>query len=222
MSENILKHRELEMLLDGLKTHPSPSRFLEQYTIPADLAARILSVATYVYDDISGKTVFDLGCGTGRLAIGAAILNASYVVGFDVDKVALEVAKSNAVKAGVSDKVDWVLCDIAKLEGYCDTVIQNPPFGTGLRGADSIFLRKAIEIGRVVYTIHKSETDEFIRRLIEKYGGSISIVFKCSMSIPRMFEFHRERSYMFQVNVYRIEVNLFDRKVEKESRRTRR
>lgn len=218
MSENILKHRELEILLDGLKTHPSPSRFLEQYTIPADLAARILSVAAYVYDDVSGRTVFDLGCGTGRLAIGAAILGASYVVGFDVDKAALKVAKSNAVKAGVSDKVDWVLCDIAKLEGYCDTVIQNPPFGTGFRGADSIFLRKALEVGHVVYTIHKSETDEFIRRLVEKYGGSISIVFKSSISIPRMFEFHRKRSYMFQVNVYRIEVDPFDREIEEESR----
>ncbi|MBS7611165.1 50S ribosomal protein L11 methyltransferase [Candidatus Bathyarchaeota archaeon] len=216
-----MKRRELEILLDKLKTHPSPSRFLEQYTIPAGLAARILSVATYVYNDISGKTVFDLGCGTGRLTVGAAILGANYVVGFDIDKVALEVAKSNAVKAGVSDKVDWVLCDIAKLEGYCDTVIQNPPFGTGFRGADSIFLRKALEIGHVVYTIHKSETDEFIRRLVEKYGGSISIVFKSSISIPRMFEFHRKRSYMFQVNVYRIEVDSFDRKVEEESRSPR-
>ncbi len=221
MSEHILKRRELEILLDTLKTHPSPSRLLEQYTIPAGLAAKILSVAAYIYNDISGKTVFDLGCGTGRLTIGAAILGAKYVVGFDIDKVALEVAKSNAVKAGVSDKVDWVLCDIAKLEGRCDTVIQNPPFGTGFRGADSIFLRKALEIGRVVYTIHKSETNEFIRKLVEKYGGSISIVFKSSISIPRMFEFHRKRSYIFQVNVYRIEVDSFGRKVEEKNRSTR-
>jgi putative methylase len=219
MLENILKHRELEMLLERLKAHPSPSRFLEQYTIPADLAARILSVAAYVYGDILGKIVFDLGCGTGRLAIGSSILGANYAIGFDIDKIALKVAKSNAVEAGVSDKVDWVLCDVAKLEGHCDTVIQNPPFGTGFRGADSIFLRKALEVGHTIYTIHKSETDEFIRRIVEKYGGSISIVFKSSISIPKMFEFHRKRSYVFQVNVYRIEVGSFDRKVEGENRR---
>jgi len=222
MSESILKHRELEILLDRLRSHPSPSRFLEQYTIPADLAARILSLAAYVYDDILGKTVFDLGCGTGRLAIGASILGANYTVGFDIDKVALKVAKLNAVEAGVSDKVDWVLCDVAKLEGRCDTVIQNPPFGTGFRGADSIFLRKALEVGRTIYTIHKSETDEFIRRLVERYGGSISIAFQYSISIPRMFEFHRKKSYVFKVNVYRIEVGSLDRKVRGENRRPRR
>lgn len=211
---NILKRKKLEILLSSLKNHPSPSRFLEQYTIPADLAAKILSVAAYVYGDIPGKTVFDLGCGTGRLSIGAAVLGASYVVGFDIDRVALEVAKSNSVKAGVSDRIDWVLCDVAKLEGFCDTVIQNPPFGTGFRGADTIFLKKALEVGRVVYTIHKSETDEFIRKLVKEYGGSISTIFKSTVSIPRMFEFHRRRFYRFHVNVYRIEVNALGRKPE--------
>ncbi|MEM2792657.1 MAG: METTL5 family protein [Candidatus Bathyarchaeia archaeon] len=206
MLENIPKRRELEILLNGLKAHPSPNRLLEQYTIPADLAAKILSVATYVYGDISGKIVFDFGCGTGRLSIGAAILGEAYVVGFDIDRVALEVAKLNSVKAGVSGRTDWVLCDIAKVKGYCDTVIQNPPFGTGFRGADRIFLKKALEVGHVIYTIHKSETDEFIRKLVEEYGGSISVVFRSSINIPRMFEFHRRRFYKFQVNVYRIEV----------------
>ena len=201
-----LKRRHLEIALSRLRGHPSPSRLLEQYTIPADLAAEILTLAAYKYGDISGKVVFDLGCGTGRLAIGAALLGAGYVVGLDIDRVALDVAKLNAYETGVSDRVDWVLCDIAVFQSSCHTVLQNPPFGTRLRGADRVFLERAMELGRVVYTIHKSETDGFIRRFVEDHGGSISAVFKAMMTIPRVFPFHEKRVYRFEVYVYRIEV----------------
>lgn len=202
----ILKRRRLEIILSKLKSHPSPSRLLEQYTIPADLAAKILTIAAYKYEDIVGKIVFDLGCGTGRLAIGAAILGADHVVGFDIDRVALNVARLNSVNVGVSDKVDWVLCDVASLEGSCDTVVQNPPFGTGLRYADRFFLEKAMQVSKVVYSIHKSETDGFIRRFVENHGGSVSAVFKAVMGIPKIFPFHEKAVYKVQVNIYRIEV----------------
>ncbi|MCD6444342.1 50S ribosomal protein L11 methyltransferase [Candidatus Bathyarchaeota archaeon] len=201
-----LKRKHLEIVLSKLRGHPSPSRLLEQYTIPADLAAKILTLAAYRYDDIVGKVVFDLGCGTGRLAIGAALLGADYVIGLDIDRIALNVAKLNAYETEVSNRVDWVLCDIAVFQGSCHTVLQNPPFGTGLRGADRVFLKKAMELGSVVYTIHKSETDGFIRRFVEDHGGSISAVFKALMTIPRIFPFHEKRVYKFEVYIYRIEV----------------
>lgn len=201
-----LKRKHLEIALSRLRSHPSPSRLLEQYTIPAELAAKILTIAAYKYGDIAGKVVFDLGCGTGRLAIGAALLGADYVVGLDIDRTALNVARVNAEEAGVSDRTDWVLCDVALFQGSCHTVLQNPPFGTGLRGADRVFLEKAMKLGKVVYTIHKSETDEFIRKFIENQNGSITAVYKALMAIPRVFPFHEKRVYRVEVCIYRIEV----------------
>lgn len=54
--------------------------------------------------------------------------------GFDIDEASLEVAKSNAEKAGVADRVTFQKRDIRDFElkeGYC-TVITNPPYGERL------------------------------------------------------------------------------------------
>lgn len=201
----LMRRRSLKKLLGSLTPAPSPKVQLEQYTIPEDLAARILSLAAYTFDDIIGKVVVDLGCGSGRLAIGAAILGAAYVVGVDLDLEAVKVAKANAEKLGVKAIVDWLIADIDVLSGECDTVLQNPPYGTRRKGADVRFLGKAIEMARVVYSLHKSVTDPYVRRFVEKRGGVITGIFTTRIRIARIFPFHRRRFYPVSVNLYRIE-----------------
>ena len=95
MQKRLVRKLELEMLLSQIEPHPSPKPSLEQYTIPADIAATMLHIAAYSYGDIVGKTVLDLGCGTGRLALGAAFLGAKQVVGVDIDKDAIKMAFEN-------------------------------------------------------------------------------------------------------------------------------
>ena len=59
---------------------------------------------------------------------------AFHAEGYDIDGAALEVAKSNAEKAGVADRVTFQKRDIRDFElpeGYC-TVITNPPYGERL------------------------------------------------------------------------------------------
>ncbi|WP_455542309.1 50S ribosomal protein L11 methyltransferase [Intestinibacter sp.] len=51
------------------------------------------------------KTVFDIGCGSGILAIAAAELGAKEVVAGDLDEVAVKVSKENCEINHVSDKV---------------------------------------------------------------------------------------------------------------------
>ena len=51
------------------------------------------------------KTVFDIGCGSGILAISAAQLGAKEVVAGDLDEVAVKVSKENCEINHVSDKV---------------------------------------------------------------------------------------------------------------------
>ena len=51
------------------------------------------------------KTVFDIGCGSGILAIAAAQLGAKEVVAGDLDEVAVKVSKENCEINNVSDKV---------------------------------------------------------------------------------------------------------------------
>jgi len=211
------------MLLSQIDPHPSPKASLEQYTIPADVAAAMLYIAAYTYDDIIGKTVLDLGCGTGRLALGAAFLGAKQVIGVDTDKTAVRVARRNSRKIGLEGKVHWIVADINAIHGKCDTAIQNPPFGVQVRKADRKFLKKALEVGRSIYSLHKSslrdktlikklkasgiETvltfpSDFIKRFVEGQNGKIKAVYAMLMTIPHMFNFHTKRRHEFVVELY--------------------
>lgn len=226
MQKRIVRKLELELLLSQIVPHPSPKPSLEQYTIPADVAATMLYIAAYSYGDIVDKTVLDLGCGTGRLALGASFLGAKQVVGIDIDKDAVKVAFENSVRTDLKEKVQWVTGDIDAIHGNFDTVLQNPPFGVQRRKADRRFLEKALESGKVVYSFHKCPDEDktfikklkaskanvapvapspFLEKFIERRGGKIKAVYAMVMTIPHMFRFHTKRKHKFVVDLYVIE-----------------
>ena len=60
-------------------------------------------------EDLNGKSVIDMGTGTGILAILAKKLGAGDVVGIDIDKFAVENAKENGVLNNVD--IDWIAGD---------------------------------------------------------------------------------------------------------------
>lgn len=199
-----MKKKQLEILLQRLSPHPKPKPELEQYMTPGDVASTLLLLA-YSKGDLKDKVICDLGCGTGRLAIGAALLGAKEVLGVDIDEIALRVAAQNAAQARV--KVKWIRCDVGgfEVEGI-DTVVQNPPFGVQRRGADLVFLRKALELAPTVYSLHKStpENREFIGARVKELGGRITDLIELEFHIPKQFEFHTRDTYRFKVDLYRI------------------
>jgi putative methylase len=203
----LVRRLDLERWLQSVEAHPSPNASLEQYTIPADVAAEVLFIAAHMNNDIVDKDVVDLGCGTGRLAIGAAFLGAAESVGIDLDKSAVRVARRNALNASVRDKIQWIVGDLDVLHGSFHTVLENPPFGVQKRSADQKFLLKALELASVVYSLHKSGEGNraFIKRFIERRGGKVTSIYQMKLSIPRMFEFHTQRKHEVKVDLYRIE-----------------
>ena len=226
MQKRLVRKLELEMLLSQIEPHPSPKPSLEQYTIPADIAAVMLYIAAYTHGGIVGKTVLDLGCGTGRLALGAAFLGAKQVVGVDIDKDAIKMAFENSVRANLKEKVQWITGDIDAIHGNFDTVLQNPPFGVQRRKADRKFLEKALETGKIIYSLHKCpEKDNafikklkasktsvapvtpspFLKNFIEGRGGKIKAVYAMIMTIPHMFSFHTKSKHEFVVDLFVIE-----------------
>lgn len=52
--------------------------------------------------DLGGRPVADVGCGSGILAVGACLMGADPVEAVDIDPIAVEVAKENAARNGVS------------------------------------------------------------------------------------------------------------------------
>jgi len=198
----VLRKKRLEILLSKLKSLQFPKMELEQYSIPANLAAEMLYIASSIYDDIYGKSVLDLGTGAGRLAIGAHLLGAKRVVGVDVDPSAIAIARSNGVEVGV--KIEWIIADIEAIRGSFDTVIMNPPFGTRMRHKDRVFLSKALDVGKVVYSLHKRSTRRYLLDFIASRDGVVQGLFELNLEIPHIFSFHEEEKYSVEVDLYRI------------------
>jgi putative methylase len=193
--------KDLEILLEKCEGYSDPKAELEQYTTPSSIAAEIIWLA-YLKGDIEGKKVYDLGCGTGRFAIGCALMGARKVTGFDVDLSALSIARNNAAKFSL--EIEWVNADVKDIKGECDTVIQNPPFGVHRKEADREFLDKALGVGRVVYTMHKAETRGFITSYISK-TGLLTDTTRVEFPLPYAYAFHRKPVRRIAVDIFRIE-----------------
>jgi ribosomal protein L11 methyltransferase len=70
----------------------------------------------------AGDRVFDLGCGTGILALAAARLGAARVLGADINPEAVRVARVNAGLNHLADQVEFLL-------GGLDQVLEPDPTG---------------------------------------------------------------------------------------------
>ncbi|MCW4020018.1 MAG: METTL5 family protein [Candidatus Bathyarchaeota archaeon] len=199
-----MRRKQLEVILSQIAPSPKPRLKWEGYTLDAESAAEMAYVAAWVNDDVRGKKVVDLGCGSGILAVAASLLGAGWVVGVDVDKEAVRVAGANAEKVGAS--VDLVIGDIGCIVGCFDTTLMNPPFGSWRRGADIRFLEKALAISDVVYSLHKRSESvrDFLRRKIPLIGGRIEEVYGMEIVIPRTYKFHRKRRYPVKVDLYTV------------------
>ncbi|RXG34851.1 putative methylase [Methanohalophilus sp. WG1-DM] len=193
-----MKQRKLEMLLQKVRGFEDPDPTLEQYATPAPLAAELLHFA-YMKGDIEG-TVFDMGCGTGILAIGAALLGATKVVGYDSDPEAINVARENAVLMDV--EVEFVNCPIEKVNGKANTVVMNPPFGAQCKGNDRPFLSAALNAGNTIYSIHNSGSFNFIRQYIKP--SVVTEWYTTSFPLKRTFKFHKKDVERIEVEIYRI------------------
>ena len=206
-----MKKKQLEIFLQQLLEPTKPKVSLEQYTITGNLASEILNLA-HMSGDVEGKLVFDFGTGSGRLAIGAAMLDAKMAVGVDIDKDSIRAAKENLKRHEIYGEkklpVHFVICDLNYWHSRCDTVVQNPPFGIKEKNADRLFLVKALECGKKIYSLHKNglkKTRDFLTALAEENGGKVLQVVKFKFVIPYMFKFHRKPKVSYSVDLYIME-----------------
>ncbi|HWQ44330.1 MAG TPA: METTL5 family protein [Methanosarcina barkeri] len=196
-----MKQRKLEILLEEVEDFSDHELELEQYQTPSPLAAEILHFA-YMQGDLD-DSVQDLGCGTGILAIGAKLLGARTVLGYDTDPKALEIAKINARKLGV--EVEFVSTDIADVIGHVKTTLMNPPFGARVKGRDRPFLSSALRTSEVIYSIHNRGSLAFIQKFIKPAVITHSYVAK--FPLKRTFDFHKKEREVIEVEIYRITVS---------------
>ena len=85
-----------------------------------------LMVEMLLGSKVEGRSILDMGSGTGVLAIVAAKLGAADVLAVEIDDMAEESVRENIVLNGVADKVVSVCGDVAAIEGErFDIVLAN-------------------------------------------------------------------------------------------------
>jgi ribosomal protein L11 methyltransferase len=85
--------------------------------------------------DVAGKTVLDLGCGSGILSVALVKLGAT-VTAIDIDPLSIEVTRENAAVNGVA--FEAIVGDGAPLTGRYDVVVSNIISATLIRLAPDV------------------------------------------------------------------------------------
>jgi len=212
-----MKLRKLEMALEKIEGFETPNVHYEQYKTPAVVAAPFLHMA-FMNGEIEGKTIYDLGCGTGMLSVGAALLGAKEVIGFDIDQNAIDDAEKNARRMtdeieenGMNESIRFVLSNVSDISKMieagtlrrADTIIMNPPFGAQEKGNDRPFLEAAIAAGNIVYSIHNKGSRAFIEKYIKP--AVVTDCFITDFPIRKTYGFHKKEIQSIEVEIYRID-----------------
>jgi putative methylase len=212
----------LERRLSRVEAFADPTVELEQYPTPADLAAQLVHLAT-MQGDLAGRTVVDLGTGTGMLALGAAVHGPARVLALDRDPDALAQARENerrvadAGSSAPATEVEWLLADATRAP-LCvsdstagsnrenTTVLMNPPFGAqaGNEHADRAFLETAGEVAGVSYSIHNAGSREFVEAFAADEGGEVTHAFRAELALPRQFDHQTSEREVVDAEVFRI------------------
>jgi ribosomal protein L11 methylase PrmA len=83
------------------------------------LVERMLKLAAVTKSD----TVYDLGCGDGRIVVMAAQKFGAHAVGVDIDPERIKEANENAKKAGVTDRVKFIQANLFDADVKPATVV---------------------------------------------------------------------------------------------------
>ena len=219
-----MKDWEVTSALQELQGFAKPKIELEQYLTPPELASHFVCAAERTYGDVDGKVVMDLGCGTGMLSCGAALLGADAVVGCDIDDDALALAHENREELDLEDVIDFVRLDVTyRKQGEndgtpilpqfrikFDTIFLNPPFGANKdrqqKGIDLLFLHTAVSMvkdGGAVYSLHKSSTREHIQQTGDKWGVTAEALGEYTWNLGKTYKHQKKNTKDISVDMWR-------------------
>lgn len=107
----------------------------ERVLIPRPETERLVEVVRDALRDHPGPLIVDIGTGSGAVAIALAqALPRARLLATDSSAGALEVARLNAARCGVEERIEWAggagLAPLAPqgLEGTVDALVSNPPY----------------------------------------------------------------------------------------------
>ena len=171
---------------------------------------------------VSGRTVLDVGCGIGDLAIGTVAAGATSAMGVDLSPKAIDRARALARRRGVGDRTTFEVGDGSKLDlPRVDIVAINRvvccyPDADGilertLAAAGSVFAISApISSGATgVYNHAQNAVWNMVYRLRDRHYGGLRTFVHDVEAIDRRVRaagfrrvFHRRRRVVWDLAVY--------------------
>lgn len=197
VDENVLIPRpETELLVETVIRHCvqclSPSEEIINEGI-----SRLPSLAR---DDDSIIKIIDIGTGSGCIAIMLAkMLPNAQIIAVDISEKALSVARNNAQKLGVSERITFVQSDIFEnIEGKVDVIVSNPPY-IPLKDKDSLQIEVQKHEPHLALFVEDNLGVSFYEKLAEQAtqrlnkGGilAVEIGFSQGDSVKKIFEKNR-------------------------------
>ncbi|HYA54605.1 MAG TPA: methyltransferase [Thermoplasmata archaeon] len=198
-----MRRDQLVRGLQSVPLPPDPLAPLEQVGTPAEAAVDLLLALDRTVG-LRDRSVADLGSGTGRLAIGAALMGARPVAGVEVDERLLPIAKKAALTLGA--EVEWVVSDVTDWNRRTEVIVMNAPFGAQTRHADRPFWERAFSLAdRAVGAFASSASRTFIARLALDRGAHVIEVGPVPWNLPRTFAHHRAANVRLAVDRWVLE-----------------
>ncbi len=101
--------------------------------VPRPETEKLVEVAIESAKDLPFPHIADIGTGSGAIAVALAkYLPKAKLIGTDTSKGAIEIAKRNAEKHGVSDRCQFIEGDLfeplAEYKDRFDMIVSNPPY----------------------------------------------------------------------------------------------
>ena len=161
---------------------------------PLEAARNVLPLMKTNAELFPGKSVLEIGVGSGIISLYAASLGARRVVSTDINPAALETTRRNAAELGFADRIETRLVPESDISAYSvirpderfDVILSNPPYSLDLDVAANDACTDRGDLG---FSIVRGLDDHLAP------GGIAIMLYNSSFYHNAMVEFARYRGH---------------------------
>lgn len=130
-----------------------------------------------------GTSLLDVGCGIGPIGLILAKADPKrYITLCDVNLRALELAKENAVRLGVSSQVEIITSDVyTNISHPYDTIVSNPPIRAGKAVTYRIYDEAPTHLkdgGKLILVIRRQQGAESVYEHLLSLFNKVEILYR--------------------------------------------